>query len=140
MPGSLARAMCSMTAASGIVHEELHEKEFARKGGTLHAIQLWVNLPKASKMSGAKDGILFAFDRIRRTPNTFDAHRLVWYAEQQKKQDDVVERLFHGYFIEGVDIGDREVLASVAERSGLDGVDTRRFLQSHEGEVEVRDE
>lgn len=40
-----------MTAASGIVHEELHEKEFAKKGGTLHAIQLWVNLPRASKMS-----------------------------------------------------------------------------------------
>ncbi|WP_455245181.1 pirin family protein [Petrachloros mirabilis] len=40
-----------MTAASGVVHEEFHEKEFARKGGTLHAIQLWVNLPKASKMS-----------------------------------------------------------------------------------------
>ena len=40
-----------MTAASGIVHEEFHEKEFARKGGTLHAIQLWVNLPRASKMS-----------------------------------------------------------------------------------------
>jgi len=40
-----------MTAASGIVHEELHEKEFAKKGGRLHAIQLWVNLPRASKMS-----------------------------------------------------------------------------------------
>ena len=40
-----------MTAASGIVHEELHEREFAKKGGTLHAIQLWVNLPAASKMS-----------------------------------------------------------------------------------------
>jgi redox-sensitive bicupin YhaK (pirin superfamily) len=40
-----------MTAASGIVHEELHEKEWARRGGTLQAIQLWVNLPKASKMS-----------------------------------------------------------------------------------------
>ena len=40
-----------MTAASGIVHEELHEKKFAKEGGTLHAIQLWVNLPKASKMS-----------------------------------------------------------------------------------------
>ena len=37
-----------MTAASGIVHEELHEKEWAKNGGTLHAIQLWVNLPKAS--------------------------------------------------------------------------------------------
>ena len=40
-----------MTAASGIVHEEFHEREFARKGGVLHAIQLWVNLPKASKMT-----------------------------------------------------------------------------------------
>lgn len=40
-----------MTAASGIVHEEFHESEFAKQGGTLHAIQLWVNLPRASKMS-----------------------------------------------------------------------------------------
>ncbi|MGQ0810170.1 MAG: pirin family protein [Nitrospiraceae bacterium] len=40
-----------MTAASGVVHEEMHEKEFAKRGGTLEAIQLWVNLPKASKMS-----------------------------------------------------------------------------------------
>lgn len=40
-----------MTAASGIVHEEFHEKVFAKKGGTLHAIQLWVNLPRVSKMS-----------------------------------------------------------------------------------------
>ena len=40
-----------MTAASGIVHEELHEKEWAKNGGTLHAIQLWVNLPATSKMS-----------------------------------------------------------------------------------------
>ena len=40
-----------MTAASGIVHEELHETEWAKRGGTLQAIQLWVNLPKAFKMS-----------------------------------------------------------------------------------------
>ncbi len=40
-----------MTAASGVVHEEMHEREFARKGGTLHAIQLWVNLPRERKMS-----------------------------------------------------------------------------------------
>jgi redox-sensitive bicupin YhaK (pirin superfamily) len=40
-----------MTAASGIVHEEMHERGWAKKGGTLHAIQLWVNLPRAFKMS-----------------------------------------------------------------------------------------
>ena len=40
-----------MTAASGVVHEEMHEHDFARKGGTFEMIQLWVNLPKAHKMS-----------------------------------------------------------------------------------------
>jgi redox-sensitive bicupin YhaK (pirin superfamily) len=40
-----------MTAASGVVHEEMHGKAFARQGGTLQAIQLWVNLPKTVKLS-----------------------------------------------------------------------------------------
>ncbi len=39
-----------MTAASGVVHEELHEQAFAQQGGTMEMIQLWVNLPKALKM------------------------------------------------------------------------------------------
>ncbi len=43
-----------MTAASGVVHEELHEKEFAQKGGLLEGIQLWVNLPKAFKMTAPR--------------------------------------------------------------------------------------
>ncbi len=43
-----------MTAAAGVVHEEMHEQEFARKGGTLQAIQLWVNLPQALKMSAPR--------------------------------------------------------------------------------------
>jgi redox-sensitive bicupin YhaK (pirin superfamily) len=40
-----------MTAASGVVHEEMHEPEFARKGGVFEMVQLWVNLPRAHKMS-----------------------------------------------------------------------------------------
>lgn len=40
-----------MTAASGVVHEEKHADEFAKKGGTLEMVQLWVNLPKSVKMS-----------------------------------------------------------------------------------------
>jgi quercetin 2,3-dioxygenase len=38
-----------MTAASGVLHKEYHEREFARRGGTFHMAQLWVNLPKAHK-------------------------------------------------------------------------------------------
>jgi quercetin 2,3-dioxygenase len=40
-----------MTAASGLVHEEKHEIEFSKKGGILHFVQLWTNLPRAYKMT-----------------------------------------------------------------------------------------
>lgn len=43
-----------MTAASGVVHEEMHESEFTRSGGVFEMIQLWVNLPKAHKMSAPR--------------------------------------------------------------------------------------
>lgn len=43
-----------MTAASGVVHEEMHDQSFAEQGGTLEMIQLWVNLPKALKMSAPR--------------------------------------------------------------------------------------
>lgn len=43
-----------MTAASGVVHEEKHEREFGETGGVFEMIQLWVNLPKASKMSSPR--------------------------------------------------------------------------------------
>lgn len=43
-----------MTAASGVVHEELHEREFTRRGGVFEMVQLWVNLPRAYKMSAPR--------------------------------------------------------------------------------------
>jgi hypothetical protein len=43
-----------MTAASGVVHEEMHERQFARRGGAMEMIQLWVNLPKVHKMTAPR--------------------------------------------------------------------------------------
>lgn len=43
-----------MTAASGVVHEEIHDPAFTAKGGDFEMIQLWVNLPRAVKMSPPK--------------------------------------------------------------------------------------
>lgn len=43
-----------MTASSGILHKEYHEKEFSKSGGVLHMIQLWVNLPKDKKKTEPK--------------------------------------------------------------------------------------
>ena len=89
---------------------------------------------------GTSVGIDFAFDRIERTPNTFDAHRLIWFAQQQAHQDEVVEEVFHGYFTEGVHIGEADMLVSLAERAGLDRDKVTRLLQSEEGVDAVRQE
>lgn len=43
-----------MTAASGLLHKEYHEKEFSKQGGMFQMVQLWVNLPAKDKMSAPK--------------------------------------------------------------------------------------
>lgn len=87
--------------------------------------------------AGAGEGIAFAFDRMERTPNTFDAHRLIWLAGVEGVQDAVVEALFQAYFVDALDVGDREVLERVAGAAGLDG---RDFLESRRGLDAVRGE
>ncbi|MEO8046110.1 MAG: DsbA family oxidoreductase [Nitrospirota bacterium] len=87
--------------------------------------------------AGVEERIPFAFEKIQRTPNTFAAHRLVWYAEQQGKQDAMVEALFRGYFLEGKNIGDVTTLTHVAAEAGLDRTETEEFLASEKGVVEV---
>ena len=67
---------------------------------------------------GRSEGIEFAFDRIERTPNTTEAHKLILLAEDQNA---VVDALFRAYFEEAKDIGDAAVLADIAARCGVKG-------------------
>ena len=90
--------------------------------------------------AGKDEQIPFAFEKIQRTPNTFAAHRLVWYTAQHGKQDEVVEALFRGYFLEGKDIGDVKALVHAAAKAGLDQTETEEFLTSEKGVVEVKGE
>ena len=90
--------------------------------------------------AGVEERIPFAFEKIQRTPNTFAAHRLVWYAAQQEKQDAMVEALFRGYFLEGKNIGDVTTLTHVAAEAGLDRTETEKFMESEKGVVEVKGE
>jgi predicted DsbA family dithiol-disulfide isomerase len=77
---------------------------------------------------GAALGIAFAFQRIAREPNTFDAHRLVRFAARHGKADALVEALFAAHFLAGRDIGDPATLAAIAGEAGLDPAQIRRFL------------
>lgn len=88
---------------------------------------------EAVSAAGALDGIAFAFDRIPRTPSTVESHRLARYAHERgggRLQDRVVEALFRAYFVDGRDIGARDVLLDLAEASGLAAAEVRDYLDS----------
>lgn len=82
---------------------------------------------------GESEGIHFAFDKIDRTPNTVDAHRLIWLADQHGSQDAVVEALFRAYFSEGRDIDNRQTLIDVATEARLDRQAVESMLVGNEG-------
>jgi predicted DsbA family dithiol-disulfide isomerase len=88
---------------------------------------------------GEAEGTHFAFDRIERTPNTLDPHRLVWLAESQGVQGAVVEALFRAYFTEGRDIGKRQTLLDVVAGAGLGLVPAEAVLKSDGGLDAVKD-
>lgn len=90
--------------------------------------------------AGSGEQIPFAFEKILRTPNTFLAHRLIWYARRQGKQDAVVEELFRAYFVGGNDIGNIQTLAKTAEQAGLEQREVECFLASETGMAEVKTE
>ncbi|MEO5338134.1 MAG: DsbA family oxidoreductase [Magnetospirillum sp. WYHS-4] len=90
--------------------------------------------------AGESIGIPFAFERIRRTPSTIDAHRLVRRAALTGRGADTVEALFRAYFLEGLDTGDRDVLVAIGEGLGLDGGELRRLFASQEDVTAIYDE
>jgi predicted DsbA family dithiol-disulfide isomerase len=77
---------------------------------------------------------------MTRVPNTFNAHRLIWFAEKDGRQHELSEVLFRKYFFDGKDLGDIDNLVSAAEEAGLSAASTRQFLTGSEGVAEVRKE
>jgi predicted DsbA family dithiol-disulfide isomerase len=78
--------------------------------------------------AAAAVGLGFRTDLMTRTPNTIDAHRLIWFAGQHGFQDAAMEAVFKAYFVEGRDIGDAVVLADCAAEAGLSRQDVLDFL------------
>jgi len=87
--------------------------------------------------AAAAVGLQFRQDLILRTPNTLDAHRLIWFAGSQGVQDAVMETVFKAYFIEGRDIGDRDVLTDCAVEAGMNRASVADFLASETAAKEM---
>ena len=119
--------------AQGMERRSYLEQKF---GGAANAQRIYGQIATV----GAEVGIDFAFDKIQRTPNTIDAHRLIRLAARLDREEAVVERLFRAYFLEGGDIGDRGLLAELAAEAGIDAQEAAGFLASDEDRSAVESE
>ncbi len=94
---------------------------------------------EAMRVRGEEVGFEFGIGKRSRIYNTFDAHRLLYWAGLEGGQLALKHALFKAYFTDGEDPSDHEILTEVAEKAGLNATRTRDILSSGEYAHEVRE-
>ncbi|MPR05265.1 DsbA family oxidoreductase [Pseudomonas sp. MAFF 212408] len=89
---------------------------------------------------GAELGFAFRTDGQSRIYNTFDAHRLLYWAGLEGLQYNLKEALFTAYFSDGQDPSDAATLVSIAQGVGLDGTRAAEILAGDDYAAQVREE
>lgn len=108
------------------------EAKFGGKDGAVRAYAPIVEHAEAA-------GLTINFEAIKRTPNTLDAHRLIHWAGIEGRQYAAVDALFRAYFVDGRDIGDKEVLSDIADSIGMDASVVRKLLDSEADKDLIRE-
>jgi len=116
--------------AQGMSRQTYLETKF---GGPERARQIYDNI----RANGEKEGIDFRFDLIEHTPNTVKAHRMLRHASDLGHGDAMAERLFTGYFLEGLNIGETDVLVDLAGQVGMDADEAEDWISGSEATAEV---
>lgn len=118
-----------------MVKEGIDTAEYLGKKYGMKATQLAQSMAML-KERGAEVG--FTFGERGRVWNTFDAHRLIYWAGTENKQRALLHALFRAYHSEGKNVSDVEVLVQAAENAGLDGVEARKVVTDGTYAAEVR--
>ena len=84
-----------------------------------------------------KVGLEFNFKKSKNLPNTFLAHRLLWFCRSKNMQDILAEALFHAYFTDGRDVGNKDELIEISSENGLNREEIKEFFQTNIGHKEV---
>jgi len=109
--------------AGGVPRKQYLENKF---GGPERAKEIYARVLAAGKRAG----IDFAFDAIQVQPNTINAHRMLQFAAERGKQDEMAEVIFRRYFLEGADLSNTQTLADIAQQAGLDREEAAAYLAS----------
>ena len=117
----------------GLARDEYRQAKF---GSLERSRELDAQVAAAAETAGLQ----IRFDRMHRTPNTRDAHRLIAWSAPLGRQDALVDRLFEAYFVEGQDVGDRTTLAALAGEAGLDPTAAAAYLATDAGTREIEEE
>ncbi|KCZ55496.1 hypothetical protein HY29_12290 [Hyphomonas beringensis] len=122
--------------AGGVDYKEYMREKFGSDEGKDRASAM----RQALIDYGQEEGIPYQFDKITRRPNSFDAHRLVRWAQGQEQGSAAKEALFKAFFHDGRDIGDHEVLVDIAGQIALDQKIVADLLASDADVENVRNE
>ena len=96
----------------GILRDKYLEIKF---GGKDYAAPMYENM----RLKGNASGINLNLDKIKKTPNTVLSHLLIILSEQFNLQNKIKERVYQSYFIDGLDIGDINVLVDIAKEINI---------------------
>ena len=96
----------------GISREKYLEIKF---GGNDFAAPMYKNMELRAKESGMN----FKLDKIKKTPNTVLSHLLINLSEQFNLQNEIKEKIYQSYFINGLDIGDINILINIAKQNNI---------------------
>ncbi len=96
----------------GISRDKYLEIKF---GGKDYAAPMYENM----KLKGNASGINLDLDKIKKTPNTVLSHLLIILSEQFNLQNEIKEKIYQSYFINGLDIGDINILVDVAKKKNI---------------------
>ena len=119
--------------AAGLPRDEYRRAKF---GSLERSGELDAQVTVAAQVAG----LVINHALMQRTPNTLDAHRLIRLAGRKGKQDAVVGRLFHDYFVDGRDTGNPTILADAAAACGLDRAAVAEYLLGDADAAETRAE
>ncbi len=107
--------------AEGISRDKYLQIKF---GGKNYATPMYENM----KLKAKEAGLILNLNKIKKTPNTLLSHLLIILSEKFNSQDQVKEKIYQSYFIDGLDIGDINILTNIAKQNNISEKVFRDFI------------
>jgi len=105
----------------GIERDQYLKMKF---GGKEFAQPMYDRMTEEAK----KEDLNFNLNNIKKTPNTVLSHLLIKLAKQTNVQNQVKEKIYHSYFAEGLDIGNKEILINIATEFNIEESEVNNFF------------